>query len=556
MCGIFAYLGEQPLTQNLTDKILIGFNKTQHRGPDNTTHLVITDSVLFGFHRLAINDLSESGNQPFVLKNETGQDLVLICNGEIYNYKQLATKHNCDLKSGSDCEIILHLYKKYGFVKTIEMLNGVFACVLYDTSTNITYVARDPIGVRPLYMGSSNNGSDMFCSELKGISELCETISQFPPGYVWDSQTNFFTPYKNSLNTAIQNHNLHIKQTDTLETIKTNIKEKLINAVKTRLISDRPIGCLLSGGLDSSLIAAILSKLYAQSNNKKLKTFSVGLEGAEDLKYAKLVAEFIDSDHTELILSEKAMLAEISNTVYQLETYDTTTIRAGTPMFILSNYIKQYDSDGTTVIYTGEGSDEASGSYLYFHNAPDSNAFHTEILRLMSDLHCYDVLRCDRSISGAGLEARVPFLDLDFLQYYLNIDPLLKMPNKSKGRMEKQLLREAFDDGTFLPHEVLWRVKEGMSDGVSSKKRGWFQIIQEHTDKLYSDKQFTDIQKTYDWNPPKFKESLWYRELFNKHFPNNQKDKWAKTVPYYWLPKWSGDSVEPSARVLNVYNIS
>lgn len=558
MCGIFSYLGQAPIDD--VNLLIAEFDKIKHRGPDNSSYVMPSPDVFMGFHRLSINDLSENGNQPFIHTNKE-TTITMICNGEIYNYKELIVMHKLVVKSNSDCEVILLLYEKYGFQKTIEMLDGVFACVLHDSKKNQVFVARDPIGVRALYIGTIDD-SYAVCSELKGIHTLCKDIRQFPPGAIWNNKTKTYTKYDHVMSriqsrNSINDHQFH---TD-IKTIKQTIKSKLINAVEKRLVSDRPIGCLLSGGLDSSLIASILSKLIKlKTTQKTLKTFSVGLEGSEDLKYAKIVSEFLGTDHTEVILTEKEMLDGISDTIYQLETYDTTTIRAGTPMFLLSKYIKENDSDGTTVIYTGEGSDEASGSYLYFHNAPNPREFYNETIRLMEDLHYYDVLRCDKSIAGAGLEARVPFLDLNFLEAYLNIDPVLKMPGcevsgfDNTNKIEKYLLRASFDDGTFLPKEVLWRVKEGMSDGVSSKSRGWFEIIQEHANKLYSNESFTEHVAKYTFNKPAFKEALWFRDLFNQHFPNDMYDIRAKTIPYYWLPKWSGDVVEPSARVLNVYS--
>ncbi len=556
MCGIFAYLGKAPVDlESVTNE----FHKISHRGPDNHSFALPKPEIFMGFHRLAINDLSDKGNQPFVHKT-LGRTVTMVCNGEIYNYAELIEEHKLDVSSHSDCEVIIPLYEKYGFKKTIEMLDGVFACILHDSKEDRVFVARDPIGVRALYIGATD-GSYAICSELKGIHTICKDVISFPPGFIWNNKTNKYAQYTNVMSRTLPLTQSQVDNAQTthkfhtnVDIIKLNIKSKLINAVKKRLISDRPIGCLLSGGLDSSLIASILSKLIQtnKANQKKLKTFSVGLDGSEDLKYAKIVSEFLGTDHTEVILSEKEMLAGISDTIYQLETYDTTTIRAGTPMFLLSKYIKENDPDDTTVIYTGEGSDEASGSYLYFHSAPGPQEFYNETLRLMRDLYYYDVLRCDKSIAGAGLEARVPFLDLNFLEYYLNVDPGLKMPNKQE-KIEKYLLRSAFDDNTFLPDEVLWRVKEGMSDGVSSKTRGWFEIIQEHAESLYSDDMFAASQKQYVFNPPLFKEALWFRDVFNQHFSNNTHDARAKTIPYYWLPKWSGDITEPSARVLDVY---
>jgi len=592
MCGIFAFIKQNKITKDDISSLVSEFSKIYHRGPDNSNWIVrpklldcntefgsesfieqfsnieidcnnnkntiynniedknkyhnqdkIPINIFMGFHRLSINDLSDNGNQPFV-----SDDVVMMCNGEIYNYKELCAEYNIILKSDSDCEVILHLYNIIGFDNTIKKLDGVFACVLYDSSTNIVHIARDPVGVRSLYVGFNKTGEYGFCSELKGLSNVMDTVDQFKPGCTWNSCSKQYKSYYNHENVFYTNNDIFLDNTQQKnhrmleEIIKQNIRDKFITSIKKRLVSDRPIGCLLSGGLDSSLVAALLAHELKQSN-KILKTFSVGLCGSVDLKYANMVAKFIGSEHHELILSESEMLAGIESTIYQLETWDTTTIRAGTPMFLLAKYIKK--NFDTTVIYSGEGSDEISGSYLYFHNAPDAESFKKETVRLVKDLSYYDVLRCDKSIAGAGLEVRVPFLDKDFIQFYMNIDPLLKMP--SYGKIEKYLLRSSFDY-RILPYSVLWRVKEGMSDGVSSKENSWYSIIQQHANMIYTDEYFSEKQKSYLFNPPEFKEALYYREIFNKYFPGRE-----KTIPYYWLPKWSGNIVEPSARILSVY---
>ena len=526
MCGIFAYLSKSTIEKSLKDKLITELIKTKHRGPDNTKYRLENKNIFLGFHRLCVNDISEKGDQP--LTHPTDFNITVICNGEIYNYSQLKIDYSIITHSTSDCEIILHLYKKFGFHKTISLLDGVFACVLVDLTEDIVYAARDPLGVRSMYIGENSEGNIGFSSELKSIHELCDTIKQFKPGHIWNSKTEEYTKY---FSRSSKTH------ADNEEVSKHTLKTKLETAVTKRTMSDRKIGCLLSGGLDSSLIAALLSNNYKE----KLETFSIGLEGSPDLKYAKIVAEHIKSNHHEVIVTDNEMLNAIDKVIYQIETYDTTTIRAATPMFLLSEYIK--NNTDIAVIYSGEGSDEASGSYLYFHNAPNITEFKTETFRLLDDLCYFDVLRCDKSTAGSGLEVRVPFLDKDFLDYYMSIDPKYKIA--SHNGIEKWLLRSAFDDGKLLPDSVLWRTKEAMSDGVSSQKKGWFEIIQENVDRIYTDQEFDDIKENYKWNPPMFKEALYYRELFNKHYPGRD-----KTIPYYWLPKWSGDVVDPSARML------
>ena len=558
MCGIFAYIKSDAFTQSDKSSIIQEFNKIQNRGPDNSKHIFFNntqninyvkydkindknayhnkDNIFFGFHRLAINDLSSDGNQPFISNDG---NTILVCNGEIYNYKQLASEYQIELTSNSDCEIIMQLYLKIGFMETIKKLDGIFACVLYDKNTNTISVARDRMGISSLYVGINNNNNDFgFCSELKGIDYLFDDIQHFKPGHIWNSINNTYISYVDEPTDLFLTKSLI-----NIDTIKYQIKTKFIKSIQKRVISDRPIGCLLSGGLDSSIVAALLSNELTKTG-KTLKTFSVGLKGSVDIEYARIVADYIKSEHHELILTENDMLQGIESTIKQLETWDTTTIRAGTPMFLLAEYIKC--NFNTTVIYSGEGSDESSGSYLYFHNAPSIPDFHNETKRLMQDLYYFDVLRCHKSIAGAGLEVRVPFLDKDFLDFYMNINPKYKIP--SYGNIEKYLLRSSFDYG-LLPHDVLWRKKEGMSDGVSSKQNSWYQIIQDYASTIYSDDTFSQLSNKYKINKPHSKESLLFREIFNRFYPKRD-----NTIPYYWLPKWCGNTTEASARVLDVYN--
>jgi len=535
MCGIFAYISGEDISDELHSQLVKEANKSRHRGPDNTKYRMENEKIFLAFHRLCINDMSDNGDQPLTHPND--YNIILICNGEIYNHRKLREENNFKTNSESDCEIVLHMYTKYGFKKTIESLDGVFACVLLDLNKNVIYAARDPIGVRSLYIGT-NDADFGFCSELKSIHNLFDYIEQFKPGHIWNSHDKIYESYYNKQEIYYQ------PQPDIIapvSEIKRNIRELFITAVEKRRMSDREIGCLLSGGLDSSLVAALLHR--ASSNNEhKLKTFSVGLEGSPDLKYAKIVADHLGTDHHELIVTEDEMINTIEDDIYQIETYDTTTIRASTPMYLLSKYIKE--NTDVTVIYSGEGADEASGSYLYFHNSPNVESFKEETVRLMTDLSFYDVLRCDKSTAGAGLEVRVPFLDKDFLRYYMNIDPKYKTP--SYGKIEKFLLRDAFAEMEgLLPKDILWRIKEGMSDGVSSQSRGWYQIIQEVADKKYTDEEFEKLKMKYTWNPPLFKEALYFRETFNRFYPGRE-----NTIPYYWLPRWSGDIIDPSARVL------
>lgn len=607
MCGIFAFiklLKNNAIADYQKEKILNSFMTIKHRGPDSTKYEFFDNSVdqynslsrhecwanyynkittknkyhnkktfdiFMGFHRLAINDLSELGDQPF--KSSNGE-VTLICNGEIYNYKELINKFNITLKSTSDCEVILHMYQKIGFNETIKLLDGVFACVLYDRSNNIVYAARDPIGIRSLYIGENEDGNYGFCSELKGISDILDNIKQFKPGHTWNSDNKQYSEYKHCKVSELSY--MPIYPTNDINVLRQNIRTLLTNSVKKRLMADRPIGCLLSGGIDSSIVAALISR---ELKTNRLKTFSVGLADSTDLKYARMVANHINSEHHELILTESELLNGIEDTIRQFETWDVTTIRAGVPMYLLAKYIKaNFD---TTVIMSGEAADEASGSYLYFKNAPDNESFQRESVRLMNDLSYYDVLRVDKSISGAGLECRIPFIDNDFLNFYMNIDPKFKNHNfceltynqnnsyneesdklidsikklingTSNTGIEKYLLRSSFEDENLLPKEVLWRRKEAFSDGVSSNKRSWYTIIQEYANRIYTNdiyiKKIKELTIKNENPIPYSKESLLFREIFNKYYPNN-----VNTIPYYWVPKFMGDIMEPSARVLNVY---
>ena len=537
MCGIFAFISRLDIDDNLKIKLTKAAMKIKERGPDNYVTRMVDSKKYAVFHRLSINDLSELGNQPINHPND--MNLTVLCNGEIYNWKELATLYNFDIKSTSDCEVIIHMYKEFGIERTIKELYGVFGIIIIDNNKNQVWIARDPIGVRPVFYGTDNNDGVAICSELKGIKDIITGPAQQLPAGTY-CNLNDLKPI------TYYSHTYSLNSLSDESDICLNIRSYLQTAVKKRLLSDRPIGCLLSGGLDSSLITALVAQHYPRG---KLKTFSVGLEGSVDLKYAKMVADHLGTDHHELILTEDDMLNAIEPTIEQIETWDTTTIRASTPMFLLAKYIKQ--NTDITVVFSGEGSDEASGSYMYFHNAPSYSEFKTETERLLKDLLYFDVLRCDRSTAGAGLEVRVPFLDKDFLNFYMGLNPEYKHPKYGTMKIEKYLLRKAFDGLDLLPPEVLWRIKEGMSDGVSSQKRGWFEIIQEYAGKIVTDQEFDDRTNKYPNNTPHSKESLWFRNIFNKYYSEHD-----GIIPYYWLPKWSGNVTEASARVLNCYSHS
>jgi asparagine synthase (glutamine-hydrolysing) len=477
---------------------------------------------VLGFHRLAINDLTAAGNQP--LTHPFRPELKLICNGEIYNYKKLSESFGITLSSGSDCEVILHLYALIGIQETCRLLDGYFAFVLVDGDR--VFAARDLIGVRSLYIGS-RSGSTYLASEMKALHDLCDSIEQFPPGTWWDGK-RFVTYHSLYDNSVIES---------SLEDAVCVVNTLLTKAVEKRVeTTERPIGCLLSGGLDSSIICALVNQYSLAKTGKPVHTFSIGFEGSTDCKYARMVAEHLHTIHHEVIVTPIDMIEAIPEVIRMIESYDTTTVRASTPMYLLCKYISKHTD--IKVIFSGEGSDELSGSYLYFHNAPSVEEFRKETIRLVEDLCYFDVLRCDKSTAAHGLEVRVPFLDKAFLYYYLHLDPKLKMP-KLHG-IEKYVLRKAFE--SMLPPAFVWRVKEAFSDGVSSVENSWFQIIQRHVDTLKLKEIDTDT------NPPVLKESLWYRTLYDRAYPGRE-----HLLPYYWLPRWVGNVVDPSARVLSVY---
>lgn len=535
MCGIFGYIGYDIDIEVLRDD----FNKMKGRGPDYSELKKIVfkngKCIIFGFHRLSINDLSEAGNQPMILDQST-----LVCNGEIFNHKNIEEDHEFNYKSNSDCESILHLYNKTSIMETVNTLDAEFAFLLYDNKKDILYAARDPFGVRPLFIGYDNKDNTYFSSEIKGISNLCVKINRFRPGCVWESSSKSYSRYY--LYYYIDKFS--IRESGDLDIILKNIRDKLTTAVHKRLMSDRPVGCLLSGGLDSSLISSIVSKQFKLQNKGELNTFSIGMKGSSDLYFANKVAEFIGSKHHHVELKKEDFLNAIEEVIYNIESYDTTTVRASVGNYLVGKYIKE--NTDITVVYNGDGSDEQSG-YLYLKNAPNPREFSRECAYLLENIHMFDCLRSDRSISSKwSLESRTPFLDKDFVEYYMNIDTELKMYNGNK--IEKELLRKAFNDGTYLPDEVLWRNKEAFSDGCSSSDDSWYKIIQNHIDTIITDEEFESEKIKYTHNQPELKESLYYRQIFDKYYPGHY-----NVIDNFWLPKWCGDQKDPSARELSMY---
>ena len=533
MCGILFFYG---LDKYIHSQLNQSKDSLSLRGPDNTKELVISDEKKMIFSRLSINDVSSKGDQPFI----NNERYYLICNGEIYNHKELKNENEefiTEIKSQSDCEIIIQMYKKYGIYSTCKKLDGVFSFILYDKKLDKVFVARDPYGVRPLFIGTTDNNEILLCSEMKPISHLCEKINSFKPGHyaVIDNKKNItYTEY----------HDYNFKfNNDSEQTIKETIQKLLSESVDKRLMSDRPIGCLLSGGLDSSLISALVARNYAPNT---LNTFSIGMKGSTDLKYAKMAAEHIKTKHHNIELTTEDFLNAIEETIYVIESYDITTVRASVGNYLVGKYIKE--NTDCKVIYNGDGSEEIMGSYLWLGNIDNETDFYKENFKLLTEIYNYDVLRSDRSISDNGLEPRVPFLDKKFVDYVMSIPPKYKMFND--GKMEKQILRDAFNKTKLLPKEVLYRKKEAFSDGVSSTEKSWFQIIQEKLETSISDEDFKKESSKYTHNPPKTKEALYYRQIFEEHFKNH-----SNVIPHFWMPnpKWCNVS-DPSARVLKNYD--
>ncbi len=524
MCSIMGFCGHGA-TLELFKK---GFEKTISRGPDDS-RIIDTGKGFLGFHRLAIMGLTEEGMQPFELDGS-----YIVCNGEIYGFeglKKQLTQKGYLFKSDSDCEILLPLYREYG-IKMFSMLDAEYALIVYDGESGEYIAARDPIGIRPLYYGYDRNGVICFASEPKNLVQLVDKVMPFPPGHYY--KAGKFICYRDM--TRVDE-----VICDDLETICKNIHDKLVAGVEKRLVADAKVGFLLSGGLDSSLVCAIAAK----KSKEPIKTFAIGMsEDAIDLKYAKQVADYIGSEHTEVIITKEDVLSALETVIALLGTYDITTIRASMGMYLICKAIRE--STDIRVILTGEISDELFG-YKYTDFAPDAEAFQKEACKRIRELHMYDVLRADRCISVNSLEARVPFGDLDFVKYVMAIDPEKKRNIYGKG---KYLLRYAFK-GDYLPDEILYREKAAFSDAVG---HSMVDYLKDYAEKLYSDEEFEEGCKKYDFARPFTKESLAYREIFEKYYPGQ-----AEMIIDFWMPnkEWAGCNVnDPSARVLSNYGDS
>ncbi len=524
MCSIMGYCS----CSAAFDVFMEGFEKTISRGPDDS-RVVETGDGLLGFHRLSIMGLTPSGMQPFKYGNS-----YVVCNGEIYGFEKLKEELsvNYTFESESDCEILLPLYQEYG-TDMFGMIDAEFACIIYDGKAREFIAARDPIGIRPLYYGYDKEGAVIFASEAKNLTGLTEKIMPFPPGHYYKGGQ--FICYCDIAKVDTVCH-------DDLETVCKGIRDKLVAGVEKRLVADAKVGFLLSGGLDSSLVCAIA----AMKSNEPIKTFAIGMsEDAIDLKYARQVADYIGSDHTEVYMTSDEVLSSLETVIQLLGTYDITTIRASMGMYLVCKAI--HEKTDIRVLLTGEISDELFG-YKYTDFAPDARAFQEESQKRIRELHMYDVLRADRCISVNSLEARVPFGDLDFVKYVMAVDPKLKLNTYGKG---KYLLRHAFEQDGYLPDDILWREKAAFSDAVG---HSMVDYLKEYAQKQYTDAEFESRCKNYTHARPFTKESLLYREIFEKYYPGQ-----AEMVADFWMPnrEWEGCDVnDPSARVLSNYGNS
>jgi asparagine synthase (glutamine-hydrolysing) len=541
MCGFVGCFdlnsGSQPIAEGLKEQlrnsVLDMSKKIRHRGPD-WSGIYTGDNAIISHERLSIVD-PFSGKQPLISDDNT---IILAANGEIYNHKEIRKEFEgkYNFKTQSDCEVIIPLYKAYG-KDFIEKLSGIFAFALYDSKNDVYLIARDEIGVIPLYQGWDKSGRYYVASELKALEGECVSIQEFPNGcYYYSKDKEPVRWYKRSWESYENVKNMPKATNEKGEIINPVIIEKVRNgleeAVRKQLMSDVPYGVLLSGGLDSSIIAAItqkFSKKRIETDSKEaawwpqLHSFAVGLEGSPDLIAAKKAADYIGTVHHEIHFTIQEALDALPDVIYHIETYDITTVRASTPMYLLARAIK---SMGIKMVLSGEGSDELFGGYLYFHKAPNAQEFHEELVRKMSKLHLYDCLRANKSLMAWGVEGRVPFLDKEFIDIAMNLNPSDKMnivlPDGSQ-RIEKWIIRKAFED--LLPAEICWRQKEQFSDGVGYN---WVDTLKKMTEEKISDAEFARRENRFPINPPKTKEEYYYREIYSSLFPS---DSAAKVVP-------------------------
>ena len=553
MCGIWSLVNKSDID---VKKYLNDFWNIQNRGPDNS-HLETFSNVYVGFHRLAIMDTSFNSNQPYVL-HDKNRTIVFTCNGEIYNYKDLDKEFNLDVGT-SDCLVIPKLYIYYTnqnklneFIELFnEKIKGEFAFTLYEfdemTKLSKYIVGRDHVGVRPLYCCKENNDIDIYSSEIKGMLEYQGEVMEFEPGTIKVVSNNGFNYTVNVTNyTNIYDQKVLYQVPE--KQMLSDIRDSVVNSIKRRLVSHRPMAFLLSGGVDSSLVAAISAKLIGQP----IRTFCCGMEGSPDMKYARMVADHIGSNHTEVYFTEEEGLEALNDVIYTTETWDTTTIRASVGQYLVSKHIGT--KTDCRVVMVGEGPDEVCSSYLFNYYAPTDDALDNCSKEYVKNIHMYDGRRADRCVSRWGLEARVPFLDSEFIRTYWSINAKLRKPKDDLS--EKYWLRKAFDGLNLLPDEILWRKKEAFSDGVSSQKRSWFTVLQNFINENYNG----ELEDVYTTTNPKLipttNEAKYYKLKFLQKFGINRED----VIPNYWQPKWDKDGkevsnyVDPSARTLEVYN--
>jgi asparagine synthase (glutamine-hydrolysing) len=527
MCGVLMEVGSSlPLSS-----FRAALGRLAHRGPDDVRVVAGEDARWkVGFQRLAIMDPTPAGAQPFA-----DGAVVAACNGEIYNHQALrrSLAGSAAFRSGSDCEVLVPLYRERGALGLAQALDGEFAFVLVDGERGTVAAGRDPIGIRPLFWGRTVDGAVLFASEAKALHPVCREVTPFPPGCVWtDGRLVRFADPGSTSGPLLEG------ESPALE----GIREQLVAAVRKRLEADVPVGALLSGGLDSSLVAAIATRCLG----RPLPTFAVGLDEAPiDLPYARRVAEHLGCEHHEVRFTREEAIATVPEVVRQIESWDVTTVRASLGMYLVCRYVRR--ETPVRVLLTGEVSDELFG-YKYTDFAPSAEAFQEEAAKRVRELWAYDVLRADRCIAAHGLEARVPFSDAGFVGHVMAIDPRLKRNTRGIG---KWLLRQAFAGENWLPQEILWREKAAFSDAVG---HGMVDALKAHAERLYSDADLAAAQATYTHAPPMSKEALWYRELFERAYPGR-----AEWIPDYWLPNrsWQHCNVaDPSARVLPNYGAS
>ena len=552
MCGIWALLSKKDITD--FGVLYEAFMTIKNRGPEYSSFDLVNARTLIGFHRLAIMDMTAEGNQPFKYVRKDGSCVYCICNGEIYDFEFLKQEYGISTKSHSDCEVIIPLYEKIGFEKMMPLLGSEFACMVVDISKEgrtKVFVGRDPVGIRPLFF-SVGKDHETLCisSEMKGLSALYKEVNVFPPGH--------FLKFDDSIDAKVKIESYFsytfpkFLVTDaTKEDLLKGIRMQFEESVKKRMITDRPYGCLLSGGLDSSLVCSV-AKRYS-INDKPFPVFTISFEeGGTDLPYAKRVAEFLELDHTSFLVTKKEALEIIPETIYAIESWDVTTVRASVMQMLLGKRIKQ--ETNIRVLMVGEVSDEIFMGYLYGHYAPSMEEAQADRIERVKDVHRFDGARTDRTMAWNGLEVRTPFGDSKFVDYTLSIPAEHVVPQNG---VEKSLLREAFrvneGEKPYLPDDVLFRRKEAFSDAVSADKKGesWYETIQQYVEEIITDEEFESNKGSFEWCPPETKEAYYYRKIFTSHFGEGNGK--SKVIPYLWMPKWT-DACDPSARTLTVYN--